>query len=266
MTRRFELQLTDEELARLVQSLPSADPRRDAACEVLVRRFDSMVRRCVSRYRDSPEPADDLTQVAYIGLLKAINKFDPAVGTSLAAYAQPCVIGELRRHFRDTRWHVHVRRSAQELRLAMQAAATELTQELARTPSDSELAGHLGVSETELAEAHRADHAFQALSLDAPLGQEGTSSNLGDLLGAEDPLLEHVIEMDAVWSYLAELPVREQRLLTLRFYGNLTQEQIAERFGISQMHVSRLLTRSLSYLRKRIKEPVAGPEPESATS
>jgi RNA polymerase sigma-B factor len=243
---------SDQELVRLVQNLPSGDPRRESACETLVSRHQSIVRSCAQRYRDSPEPADDLMQVGYVGLLKAINNFDPGFGTSLAAYAQPCVSGEVKRHFRDKRWQVRVRRSAQELRLEIRDASAELTQQLARAPRDSELARHLNVTEAEVREAQRADQVFQATSLDAPLDDDGQSASLGDLIGAEDPAIEQAVDMESVWTHWRELPGREQRLLMMRFYGNMTQAQIGEQLGISQMHVSRLLAGALSYLREHV--------------
>jgi RNA polymerase sigma-B factor len=245
---------SDQELVGLVKSLPSGDPQREAAFEALVARYEPVIRSCVHRYSDSPEPTEDLTQVAYLGLLKAINNYDPDIGDNLAAYAYPCVIGEIRRHFRDTRWQVRVRRAAQELRLEILAATAELTQELARTPSDEELARHLRVAEADIAEAQSADRVFQSLSLDAPVYHDGSDDSLGDQLGGDDPLLDHAVDRHTVWACLGELPRREQRLLMMRFYGNMTQEQIAAHFGISQMHVSRLLSRSLRYLRDRMEQ------------
>ena len=199
---------------------------------------------------DSPEPTEDLMQVGYVGLLKAINNFDPEVGTNLSAYAQPCITGEIKRHFRDKRWQVHVRRAAQELLLETKAATEVLTQRLGRDPSDAELARYLGVTERELLEARRADVVFHVYSLDAPLSERDDSSDLADVLGAEDDGVERAVDMEAVTAHWKELPAREQRILLLRFYGNLTQAEIGDRLGISQMHVSRLLARALDYLRR----------------
>jgi RNA polymerase sigma-B factor len=246
-------ELSDTELLALVRSRPPRDPERDAACEALVDRYQYIVRSCVARYRDSPESAEDLTQVGYVGLMKAINNFDPAVGDSLAAYAQPCVSGEIKRHFRDKRWHLRVQRSAQELRLRINAATGELTQQLARTPSDAELAAYLNVTEAEITDAQLAGQVLQVASLDAPLaGSSGDGGSLADFVGGEDPLLEHTLDIDSVWRHCGELPVREQRLLMMRYYGNMTQAQIGAELGMSQMHVSRLLRHALSYLREQI--------------
>jgi RNA polymerase sigma-B factor len=217
--------------------------------EVLVTRYQSLVRGCVQRYRESPEPVEDLMQAGYVGLLKAINNFDPVLGQNLAAYAQPCVSGEIKRHFRDKRWQIHVKRSAQELLLQVRRARGELAQELGRSPRDEEMASHLGVTLDELRDAHRADMVFHSHSLDAPLyGQEDPAS-LSDLIGEEDPQVEHTLDMESVLTHWNDLPEREQRILTMRFYGNMTQAEIGDRLGISQMHVSRLLARALRYLR-----------------
>jgi RNA polymerase sigma-B factor len=245
-------ELGDSELLSLVQSQPHGSRQREEACSTLVKRYQALVRSCVMRYRDSPEPTEELMQVGYVGLLKAINNFDPTIGGSLAAYAQPCVSGEIKRHFRDKRWQVHVRRSAQELRLEIRKARGELSQQLSRTPTDAELAEHLGISAADLLDAQRADLAFQASSLDAPLSDGGDAGTLADVLGCEDPNLENTLEMDAVWGHLGELPEREQNLVLMRFYGNMTQTEIGDELGISQMHVSRLLAHALSYLRDRL--------------
>jgi RNA polymerase sigma-B factor len=251
----------DAELVKLVQSLPRDSQERNAACEMLIRRYESLVRACAQRYRHSPESPEELMQVGYVGLLKAINNFDPAYGSNLASYAQPCISGEIKRHFRDKRWHVHVKRSTQELRLELCRARAELTQQLSRAPKDDELAEHLGISHEELHDAQRADLAFQASSLDAPRSAGPDPGNLADILGEDDPQLEHTLDMESVWAHWGDLPLREQRLLMMRFYGNMTQAEIGERLGISQMHVSRLLAGALSYLRERVLGQDFGPEP-----
>jgi RNA polymerase sigma-B factor len=247
--------LEDRELLMLVRSLPRADGRRAAACEVLVARHRGLVRACAARYRRSPEPAEDLMQVGYVGLLKAINNFDPQVGGSLAAYAQPCISGEIKRHFRDKRWQVHVERSVQELVLEVRKATRELTQELGRGPSDGDLAARCGVSEAQIREARRADLVLAPASLDAPLSDRPDAAGLADVLGEEDPGVEHALDMQALAAHWGELPRREQKILLMRFYGDMTQAQIGAQLGISQMHVSRLLAHALAYLRHRILDP-----------
>jgi RNA polymerase sigma-B factor len=252
----------DAELLEVIRTRPDGDEMRELACEELVGRYDSLVRSCVHRYRDTPELVEDLMQVGYVGLLKAINNFDPAIGGSLAAYAQPCISGEIKRHFRDKRWQVHVKRSAQELVLQVRKARGELAQQLGRSPSDDEMARHLGVTNEELLDARRADMVFHSHSLDAPLYGEEDRTSLSELLGAEDPQVEHTLDMESVLTHWNDLPVREQRILAMRFYGNMTQTEIGERLGISQMHVSRLLARALAYLRARLLDE----ETDSAVS
>ncbi|MGO8890951.1 MAG: SigB/SigF/SigG family RNA polymerase sigma factor [Streptosporangiaceae bacterium] len=265
---RAELkELSDNALLAKVRALPRDNELRAAACEVLVERYQKLVRSCVRQYRGSPEPTEDLMQVGYVGLLKAINNYDPEVGDSLSAYAQPCVSGEIKRHFRDKRWQIHVRRSAQELLLELRKAAEELTQQLGRVPGEAELAERLGVSQDDMQEARQADLVFSTYSLDAPLSDRDDPAMLADVLGDDDPGVAHTIDMEAVSTHWEELPEREQRILVMRFYGNLTQTEIGERLGISQMHVSRLLARALGHLKSRLLDPAeAGDSPQSAVT
>jgi RNA polymerase sigma-B factor len=250
---RAELrQLSDNELLTQFRAFPRESDERAAACEILIQRHEKLVRACVRQYRGSPEPAEDLMQVGYVGLMKAINNYDPAIGNSLTAYASPCVSGEIKRHFRDKRWQIHVRRSAQELLLELRKATEELTHALGRDPDDEELRERLGVTAAELSEARQADMVFSAYSLDAPLSDREDPSQLADVLGDDDAGMEHTIDMEAVSTHWNELPEREQRILVMRFYGNLTQAEIGARLGISQMHVSRLLARALTHLRSRL--------------
>jgi RNA polymerase sigma-B factor len=261
---------SDQQLLRLIHDEPRGSQARSAACETLVVRYESLVRSCARRYQGSPESADELMQVGYVGLMKAINRFDPDVGTSLAPYALACVSGEIKRHFRDRRWQVRVKRSAQELVLELRQATADLAQQLQRTPTDAELASHLRVTVAEVEAARRADLGFSAWSLDAPLSEEPEAGSLAELLGAEDPQMEHAVDMAALGVHWGELPKREQRILLLRFYGNMTQAEIGQRLGLSQMHVSRLITQSLGYLRDRmlgseqLTEEAAAPERATA--
>jgi RNA polymerase sigma-B factor len=256
--------MDDGALLDIVRLSPRASERRAAAFELLVLRHQGLVRSCVRRYVNSTEPREDLMQVGYVGLLKAISNFDPAFCRSLATYARPCISGELKRHFRDKRWQVHVKRPVQELVLEVREATWRLAQELGRMPTDSDLTRHLGVSGDDLRHAQRADVAFQWCSLDAPLvGQRGTST-LADSLGAEDPRLEHMLSMRAVAAHWGELPAREREILLMRFRGGMTQAQIGQRLCISQMQVSRLIARALGYLRSHLLDledshPNAGP-------
>src|SRR6202050_652061 len=254
--------LDDRELLDIVRLSPQPSKRRAAACELLVSRHQGLVWSCVRRYLSSPEPAEDLMQVGYVGLLRAISRFDPAAGCSLATYAGPCISGEIKRHFRDKRWQVRVKRPVQELVLEVREATWRLAQGLGRTPSDSDLARHLGVSGDDLRQARRAELAFQSSSLDAPLAGQPGLIILADILGKEDPRLEHMLGMRAVATHWGELPPREQKILLMDFRGGMTQTQIGQQLRISQMHVSRLRAHALGYLRSRLldlqEHPVAG--------
>ncbi len=250
---------TDEALIGMVQSLPYASPGRAAAYEELVRRYDFVVKACVRHYRDSPESLEDLMQVGYLGLLKAIRNFNPELGTSLIAYARPCVSGELKRHFRDKRWQVRVHRTSQEHMLAVRDVRATLTQQLGRSPDDLELAEAAGLSIEELREAGQAEMAFYPFYLDAPVSAEEEAITFGELLGGDDPSIEHAVDSDALWAHWSTLPRRQQRILAMRFYGNMTQAEIGDRLGISQMHVSRLLDAALAQLRDCLSGGTAPP-------
>ena len=256
--------LDDRALLGIVRLLPRASERRLAACELLVTRYQGLVWSCVRRYVRSPELAEDLVQVGYVGLLKAINNFDPAIGRNLATYAQPCISGEIKRHFRDKRWQIHVKRSVQELMLQARAATGPLAQELGRTPTESDLATHLGVSVTDLRQAQRAELAFQPSSLDAPMAGQPGLSTLADYLGGEDPRLEYMLTMQAVATHWGELTPREQEILLMCFRGGMTQTEIGQRLQISQMHVSRLRAHALDHLRSRLLDLDAKPATTAA--
>ena len=244
--------LDDRALLDIFRLSPRASKRRAAACELLVSRNQGLVRSCVRRYLSSPESAEDLMQVGYVGLLKAISNFDPAAGCSLATYARPCISGEIKRHFRDKRWQVRVKRPVQELVLEVREATWRLAQELGRTPAESDITRHLGVSGDDLRQARRAEQAFWPSSLDAPLAGQPGMTILADVLGEEDPRLEHMLGMQAVAAHWGELPAREQKILQMDFGGGMTQVQIGQRLRISQMHVSRLRAHALGYLRSRL--------------
>ena len=251
-TRQGLAELDDRELLGIAGSLPRLGQRRMAACELLVVRYRYLVRSCVQRYNRGPEPAEDLLQVGYVGLVAAINNFDPAVGCSLATYARSHINGEIKRYFRDKRWRVHVVRPVKELVMQARTATWQLAQELGRIPTESDLAASLGVSGHDLRNAQLAEMAFEPSSLDAPLsGQPGTAL-LADLFGEEDPRMDHVLDMQAVATHWGELSPHEQKILLMRFYGGMTQDKIGQQLGISQIQVSRLLGRALGYLRPRL--------------
>jgi RNA polymerase sigma-B factor len=247
-TRQELAGLDDRELLGIAGPPPRLSQRRMAACELLVVRYRGLVWSCVQRYNRGPEPAEDLLQVGYVGLVAAINNFDPAVGCSLATYARSHINGEIKRYFRDKRWQVHVVRPVKELVMQARTATWQLAQELGRTPTESDLAASLGVSGHDLRNVQLAEMAFEPSSLDAPLsGQPGTAL-LADLVGGEDPQMDHMLDMQAVATHWGELSPREQKILLMRFYDGMTQDEIGQQLGISQMQVSRLL----GYLRPRL--------------
>ena len=202
--------LADQELLALTASLPRSSQTCAAALDLLVTRYRDLVGSCVRQYSRGPEPTEDLMQVGYVGLLKAINNFDPARGFTLATYARPCIIGELKKHFRDKSWPVHVERPMQELVLQVRDATHRLTQRLGRVPTDSELAGDLGSGAAAIREARRAEFVLRPSSLDEPLSGHSRMASLAELLGEEDPQLEHILGMQAIATHWGELPAREQ--------------------------------------------------------
>jgi RNA polymerase sigma-B factor len=253
-------ELSDSDLLAGCREYPRGSREQAAACDVLVRRYTPLVRASVRQYGESKESLEELMQVGFVGLLKAIGNYDPAFGNGLRAYAAPCITGEVKRYFRDKRWQVRATRPVQELMLELRGAHEDLTHELGRLPFESELAGRLGVTPDELSEARRAAQGFSALSLNAPAG-EADGAELGDLLGDVDEGFDRTVDMEAVMRHWHELARPEQRVLILRYFGNLTQEEVAARLGVSQMHVSRLQARALARLRARLLPPPASASP-----
>lgn len=219
------------------------------AREELARRYMPMARRLAARHRRSSEPAEDLEQVAYLGLLKTIDRYEPGAG-SFVGYAVTTIRGELKRHFRDHGWTVHVPRPVQERCLRVSAAADSLSASQAHAPTARQLAEATGLTLEEVVEALDAAHGYAPPSLDAPAGAdpEGTSRTLGETIGREEIGYGAVELGAAVAPAFHQLPERQQRILRMRFVEDLTQSEIAARFGLSQMHVSRLLRRSLNEL------------------
>ena len=227
---------------------------RDAR-DALVRRFLPLAHRLVRRFARSSEPEEDLRQVASIALIKAVERFDPDRGTSFAAFAVPTIVGELKRHFRDTTWSLHVPRRAQEQGLAIEQAMETLTNRDGRTPTVAELASHLALGTEDVLEGLLAANAYQTLSLDAPQklhDDDDREDTLGETLGSDDDRYGLVEEDVTLAGVLRTLPERERRILHLRFVEDLTQTEIAARVGVSQMQVSRLLTKTLADLRGKL--------------
>ena len=220
-----------------------------AAREELVARFLPLARDLARRYRYTDEPFDDLLQVASLGLIKAIDRFEPDRGSKFTSYAAPTILGELKRHFRDKGWALHVPRDLQERTLAVSRETEVLSKRLGRSPKVREVAAALGCSVEDVLEAHEAAASHEAASLDAPTARDDEeAAPLVDLMGGEDSAYELVESRDAIASTWKALPDIERQVLELRFMHDLTQREIGEQIGYSQMHVSRLLRRALNRL------------------
>lgn len=216
----------------------------------LTEQFDSLAAYLARRYQGRGEPLDDLIQVARLGLLNAIDRFDVDKGFQFSTFATRTISGELKRHLRDRSWSVRVPRSLQERWLEVSRAIEDLQHRLGTSPTISQIAEAIGANEEEVLEALDAGSAYTAASLDAPAGgTEDSSASVGDLIGVMDDTLEWAGPWAGVKDRLAELPERQKTILYLRFFEDLTQSEIAERVGMSQMHVSRLLRQSLETLR-----------------
>ncbi|WP_285502310.1 SigB/SigF/SigG family RNA polymerase sigma factor [Actinokineospora sp. NBRC 105648] len=235
-------------------ALPPGDLRRELVRSKLVTGYLPVAQHIAQRFANRGEPYDDLLQVATVGLIHAVDRFDPDRGSDFLSFAVPTVMGEVRRHFRDTSWSVRVPRRLKELHLAVSSAAGEISQRLGRAPTPSELARHLELPLEDIYAGLEAGSAYRSQSLDELLGPDENSASVADRLGVEDEALAGVEYHETLQPLLAQLPERERRILLLRFYGNLTQTQIAEQVGLSQMHVSRLLSKTLAALREAMAE------------
>jgi RNA polymerase sigma-B factor len=224
------------------------------AREELAQRYLPLARRLAMRYARGEQSLEDLVQVASLGLAKAIDRFDPDQGARFSTYAIPTILGELKRHLRDTGWSVHVPRGVQERTLKVVQASADLTQRLGRSPRVSEIAEKTRFTEVEVLEALDAAGAREALSLDAGPGGDEDAPTYDQRLGAEDERFELVELGASIADAFAALPERERMVLHLRFVEDMTQTAIAERVGVSQMHVSRLIRRSLRHLRSAAGE------------
>ena len=239
------------ELITALAALPAEHPSRPELRDRTVEAWLPLARHLAQRYANRGEHIDDLFQTATVGLLKAVDRFDPEFGVDFAGYAIPTIVGEIKRHFRDRTWSIRVPRRLQEMRLAITAANSALTQTLGRSPTVADIAAHLKVTEEDVLEGLEGGRAYSATSLSTPAGPDG-SLELGETLGREDHEFELAEARIALGPAMTQLTGREQRVITLRFYGNLTQTEIAEQVGVSQMHVSRIIAQALAKLRRQL--------------
>jgi len=231
----------------------SSEADRAGARDDLVRLHLPLVEHCARRFRNRGEPFEDLVQVGTIGLIKSVDRFDVDRGVEFSTYATPTIIGEIKRHFRDKGWAIRVPRRLQELRMQITTASAELTQTLGRAPTPSELAEQIGCTVDDVIEGIESSNAYSTLSLDAGDNSDEGSLSMLDTMGIDDAGIEHVELRESIKPLLERLPPREKNILMLRFFKNLTQSQIAAEVGVSQMHVSRLLTRTLDNLRDALE-------------
>ncbi len=233
----------------------TTDARRVECREELVRLHLPLVDHCARRFMNRGEPLDDLVQVGTIGLIKSVDRFDSDRGVEFSTYATPTILGEIKRYFRDKGWAIRVPRRLQELRMSISSVTGDMSQELGRSPTPREIAEKLGISVEEVMEGLESANAYSTLSLDAgDSSEDGAGNSMLDTLGVDDDGLEHVEIRESIKPLIEQLPPREKRILLLRFFRGMTQSQIAEEIGVSQMHVSRLLNRTLAQLRNSLSE------------
>lgn len=240
----------DDALERFRRWRERGDP---AIRDELIRRYQGLANSCARRFSGRGEPLDDLRQVAAIGLVKAVDRFDPDQGFAFASFAVPTIMGELRRYFRDAGWSMRVNRRTKDLHVRLSTAVEELSQDLKRTPTAAEVAEHLGVTEEDVLEAMDASSAYRPASLDAPSPGEGDQGP-GDRLGAADGGAATAEDRMVLAGLLNSLAEREQRIVYLRFFEGLSQSEIAAIVGTSQVHVSRLIRASLDRMRDSLDE------------
>ncbi|MDI6410123.1 RNA polymerase sigma factor SigF [Streptomyces albus] len=239
-----------EQLAVLEEGTPEYQYARNTLIEMNM----SLVRYAAGRFRHRGDEMEDIVQAGMIGLIKAIDRFELSREVHFTTFAVPCIVGEIRRFFRDTSWAVHVPRRLQEARVELVKATEELSSRLGRAPTTGELAVLMNLSEEEVTEAQVASNGYSTTSLDAPAAGEHDDgeASLAQRIGEEDPAMERVENVHALARHIAELDERDRHLLHLRFVEELTQSQIGERLGVTQMHVSRLLARIIAHLRRKL--------------
>jgi RNA polymerase sigma-B factor len=245
-------EMTAEELLAEMVREGTPDTLRERLRERIVEMHRPLAMEIARRYRYRGEPMEDLLQAAYVGLMKAINGFDPTLGHAFRGYAVVTMTGEVKRHFRDRTWAIRVPRLYQERRSELNRLVADLSQDLGRSPTVAELAAKMNITEEDVLLTLDASAAYSTLSLDAPLGTEDDAASLGDVIPEDDDTLSTMVDREAVKPLIDALPSREKHILLLRFFGNMTQAEIAAEFGISQMHVSRILRKVLDQLRAQL--------------
>ena len=246
---RAEQRAETMRVLRRIAQLPAEDPERAALREEVIEDHMPYARHIAQRYGGHGASGEDFEQVAYLGLVKAVDNFDPEDGTGFLGYATPMIIGEIKRYFRDATWGVHVPRRMQELSGALRKATDTLTHDLGRAPTIAELAVHLGAEPEEIVEAIDAAGAYTTASLDHPVNTDEQGASLLDFMGEEDARFDAVIDRQVLTDLLTRLGERDKKILLMRYFRGMTQAEIGAELGISQMQVSRLLSRILRELR-----------------
>ncbi|MGI5292214.1 SigB/SigF/SigG family RNA polymerase sigma factor [Nonomuraea polychroma] len=245
-------EMTAEELLAEMARDGTPDSHKERLRERIVEMHRPLAMEIARRYRYRGEPLEDLLQAAYVGLMKAVNGFDPSLGHAFRGYAVVTMTGEVKRHFRDRTWAIRVPRLYQERRSELNRLVADLSQDLGRSPTVAELAAKMNITEEDVLLTLDASAAYSTLSLDAPLGTDDDAASLGDVIPEDDDTLSTMVDREAVKPLIDALPSREKHILLLRFFGNMTQAEIAAEFGISQMHVSRILRKVLDQLRTEL--------------
>jgi RNA polymerase sigma-B factor len=240
------------EMVRRLRALDPSSPAHRRQRDAVVARALPIAEHVARRFRGRGEAHDDLYQVACVGLVNAVDRFDPDNGADFLAFAVPTIMGEVRRYFRDHGWAVKVPRRVKDLHNQLSKARAELSQQIGRAPTPSEVAAHLGIDRETVVEATIASSNYNTVSTDAAIGGDNEVISLKDTLGGSDTNLDKVVDVETVRPLLMALPPRQRMVLRLRFFEELTQTQIAERIGCSQMHVSRILAQALGSLRAQL--------------
>ena len=245
--------LTDDEILELIDRFQKNEDSK--AQESLIHHYRDLVETIAHKFAYGSEPYEDLVQVGMIGLIASLKRFDLSMGRNFESFAVPTIVGEIKRHMRDKTWSVHVPRRIKELGPRIKKAVEELTAQLQRSPRVNEIAEYLGVSEEEVLETMEIGRSYHAVSVDNPIeaSNDGSQVTLLDLVGSEDKEFDQIDRKLLLEKIFTALSEREQEILKLTFFENLSQKQAGDRLGISQMHVSRLQRRALQKLRQAIR-------------